>query len=185
MPIRSTWMDNCCRFRIMCRLTAHDRTQTNDIARPRKPAMRFFPATRRSRCGIALRKQARMRLHIQVRIAATMPGIVDLLARHQIGRHGLGRRLPCGGSAGIGARRRATGEERNEQDGDQRRTKDGTIHFAGRNESLIGAARFQYCRSERYESRRKNRPSIAFLPIDSPLTDFMFRSALIAPMTRT
>lgn len=88
--------------------------------RPGLIEYRAFFSSRAGRSGrwIALRKQARMRLHVQVRIAAAMPGIVDLLAGHEVGRHRLardGRR----GRAGVGTWRCAAREKRDDQDCDQ------------------------------------------------------------------
>lgn len=89
--------------------------------RPGLIEYRAFFLSRAGRSGrwIALRKQARMRLHVQVRIAAAMPGVVDLFAGHEVGRHRLargGRR----GRAGVGTWQCAAREKRDDQDCDQR-----------------------------------------------------------------
>ncbi|EPZ87938.1 hypothetical protein BURCENK562V_C2716 [Burkholderia cenocepacia K56-2Valvano] len=134
----------------------------------------FFTRARRSRCGIAPRVHARMRFHIQVRIAAAMPGIVDLLARRQIGRRGLARGSR-GGDRGAGTCRCATREQRDDQDCDQGEANGGTMQFSVRNEGLNDAVRARCCWRDRHERRRRGRPAAGF----------MFRFPLIAPMTRT
>ncbi len=75
-----------------------------------------FTRPRYSARDVALRKQARMRLHVQVRIAAAMSRVVDLLAWHQLVGDGLCfcRTGRCGRS-GAWAHGRAACEKRDEK----------------------------------------------------------------------
>lgn len=134
----------------------------------------FFTRVRRSPRGIALRVHARMRFHIQVRIAAPVPGIVDLLARRQVGRRGLARGGRSGGR-GAGTCRCAAREQRDDQDCDQGKANGGRMQFSIRNEGLNGAARYRCCCRGRHVFRRHAQPT----------ADCMFRFPLIPPMTRT
>ena len=110
----------------------------------------FFFGVRRSRPGIRLREQAWMRLNMHVRITAAMPGVVYLLARHQIGRCRL-----AGGGSGIGTSRYAARVQRDGQGCDQGEANGGTRQFPVRNEGLNDAARDRCGCRDRHECRRR------------------------------
>lgn len=164
--------------------------------RLRKSTKNFFawsftrPRPRYSARDVALRKQARMRLHVQVRIAAAMPRVVDLLARHQLGGNGLcfchaGR---CG-RPGAWAHGCAACEKRDEKRDDQhdeaRRADRQAIHLANEWKRRDRLVRCRDSRGERCACQRPDRLSVAMRPTCPPLVDCMFRFAPVACMTRT
>ena len=148
------------------------------------------PRPRYSARDVALRKQARMRLHVQVRIAAAMSRVVDLLAWHQLVGDGLCfcRTGRCGRS-GAWAHGRATcekrDEKRDEQHDEARRADRQAIHLANGWKSRDGLVRGRDSRGERCACQRPDRISVAMRPTCPPLVDCMFRFDPVACMTRT
>ncbi len=149
-----------------------------------------FTRPRYSARDVAPRKQARVHLHVQVRIAAAMSRVVDLLAWHQLAGAGLcfWRAGRCGRS-GAWAHERAAcekrDEKRDEQHDEARRADRQAIHLANEWKSRDGLVRCRDSRGERFACERPDRISVAMRPTCPPLIDRMFRFDPVACMTRT